>query len=78
MKTDCRAMFGAYAEASTYAIVTDDMTPMTHGCLSLGTSSNMQRLLMCLDLKIVRIVTCRTIEVVPMPDKLLMIANLCQ
>ena len=39
-KKDCKVQFGLYVEASTDAIVTNDMMSRTHGCIALGPSGN--------------------------------------
>ena len=47
---DCRATLGAYVQATTDEIVTNDNTPRTHGCIALGSSGNRQGSLKCFDL----------------------------
>ena len=37
---DCRADLGAYIQASTYKVVTNNNNPRTHGCIALGPSGN--------------------------------------
>ena len=39
-RTDCRTNFGAYVQVSTDAMVTNDQTPHTYGCISLGPVGN--------------------------------------
>jgi hypothetical protein len=39
-RKDCKALFGSYVEASTDAIVTNDMKSRTHSCIALGPSGN--------------------------------------
>ena len=39
---DYRSCVGAYVEASTYAIVTNDNTLRTHRCIAVGPSGNLQ------------------------------------
>ncbi len=49
-KIDLRAQFVSYVEASYDHEVTHDMGDQTHGCITLGASSNTQGLLKCFDL----------------------------
>ena len=49
-KKDCEALFGSYVEASTDAIVTNDMKSRTHSCISLRPSGNWQGSTKCFDL----------------------------
>ena len=39
-KKDCKALFGSYVEASTDAIVTNDMKSQTHSYIAFGPSGN--------------------------------------
>ena len=72
---DCRATFGAYVQATTEKIVTNNNTPRTHGCIALGTSGNMQGSLKCFDLKTGKVVTRRIIKQIPWLERTLKIAN---
>ena len=67
---DCKAKFLDLVEASTDAIVTNNMMTRTHQCLALGPSGNCQGSVVCLDLKTEKLVTRRTVKVVPMPDSI--------
>ena len=71
----CRALFGSYVEANTDADMTNDMTTRPHGCLSLGPSGNLQGSVKYFDLKIGKVVTRPTIKVLPMPNRVLKLAN---
>ena len=75
VKKDCRAPFGAYVEASIDANVTNTMKDRTHSCISLGTSGNLQGPLKCFDILTGKVVTRRTIKVLPMPDRFLKTLN---
>ena len=48
---DCKVQFFDLVEASTDAMVTNDMTPRTHLCLALGPSGNHQSSVVFFDLK---------------------------
>ena len=67
MKKDCKAVFGAYVEASTDADVTNTMADRTHSCLALGPSGNLQGSVKCFDLLTGKVVVRQTIKVFPMP-----------
>ena len=67
-KKDCKALFGSYVEASTDAIVTNDMKSRTHSCSALGPSGNWQGSTKCFDLSTRKVVTRRTVREFPMPD----------
>ena len=75
VKKDCRAPFGAYVEASINANVTNTMKDRTHSCLSLGPAGNFQDSLKCFDILTGKVVTRRTIKVLPMPDIFLKTLN---
>ena len=49
-KKDSRAPFGAYIEARTDAVVTNDMSPRTRGSLSLEPTGNLHGQLKCFNL----------------------------
>ena len=72
---DCRATLGAYVQATTDKIVTNDNTPCTHGCIVLGPSGNRQGSLKCFDLETGKVVTRRVIKQIPWPDGTIEIAN---
>ena len=50
-RTLIKVLFGAYVEASTDADITNDMKSITHPCISLGPSGNMQGSLKCFDIR---------------------------
>ena len=75
MKKDCRALFGAYIEASRDADITNTMAERTHSCISLGPSGNLQGSLKCFDLITGKVIVRRTIKVLPIPDRILKLAN---
>jgi len=64
----CRARFGAYVEASEDADVTNDMSPRKEPCICLGPSGNWQGSVKCFKIENAKVVTRRTIKVLPMPD----------
>ena len=72
---DCRVKFLALVEASTDAIITNDMIPRTHKCLALGPSGNLQGSVMCFDLDTGKVVTRRTIKEIPMPESVIKRVN---
>ena len=55
-KKDARVLFGAYIEASTDAIVTNNQTLCTHGCIALGPSGNLQGSVKCFVIKTGKVV----------------------
>ena len=71
---DCRADLGAYIQASTYKVVTNDNTPRNHGCIALGLSGNRQGSLKCFDLETGKLVARRISKQIPWPDRMLKIA----
>ena len=73
--TDCRAMFGAYVEASYDHIVTNTMSERRHACVCLGPSGNLQGSIKCLDLMTGKVVRRRTFDVLPYPDRVLKLVN---
>ena len=75
MKKDRKAVFGAYVEASTDADITNTMADRTHSFLALGPSGNLQGSVKCYDLLTGKVVVRRTIKVLPMPERLLRLAN---
>ena len=72
---DCRADLGAYIQASTDKVVTNDNTPRTHGCIALGPSRNRQGSLKCFDLETGKLVVRRIAKQIPWPDRMLKIAS---
>ena len=75
VKKDFRAPFGAYIEASVNANVTNIMKDRTHSCLSLGPAGNLQGSLKCCDILTIKVVTRRTIKVLPVLDRFLKTLN---
>ena len=75
MKKDCRALFGAYVEASRDADVTNTMAERTHSCISLGPSGNLQGSLKCFDLITGKVIVRRTFRTIPIPDRILKLVN---
>ena len=67
-KTDFKAEFGSYVEASTYAMVTNSPIPRRHDLIALGTSGNIQGSFNCFDLKTDSVVIRSILDVLPMPD----------
>ena len=51
------------------------MKDRTHSCLSLGPAGNLQGSLKCFDILTGKVVTRRTIKVLPMPDRFLKTPN---
>ena len=74
-KTYCKAEFGYYVEASTNTMLTSSQIPRRHDCIALGSSGNRQGLLTCFDLKTGSVVTRRTFDVLPMPDRIVKQVN---
>ena len=70
-KRHCRARFGAYVEASYDDDITNTLKDRTHSCIALGPTGNIQGSMKCFDLKTGRVVKCRTITVLPMPDRII-------
>ena len=70
-----QSSIGAYIEASTDAIVTNDMSPRTKGCLLLGLSGNLQGSLKFFDLETGKVVVRHSFKVLPMPNRLAKLAN---
>ena len=72
---DCRAVFGAHVEASKDANITNTMADWTHSCLALGLSGNLQGSIKCFDLIMCKVILCWTIKGLPMPERILKLAN---
>ena len=72
---DCRADLGAYIQASTDKVVTNDNTPRTHGNIALGPSRNRQGSLKCFNLETGKLVVRRIAKKIPWPDRMLKIAS---
>ena len=69
-KKDCKAGFGSCVEDSTEEMVTNIQIPRRRNCTALGPSVNRQGSLKCFDLKTGSVVTRRTFDVLPMPDRI--------
>jgi hypothetical protein len=67
----CKVQFGAYVEASFDDEITNTLKERTHSCISLGTSGNVQGSIKCLDLETGRVVKRRTVNVLPMPERVI-------
>ena len=74
-KKNCRAPFDVYIEASTNAIMTNDMSPRTRGSLSLGPAGNLQGFLKCFDLDKGRVVVRHSFRVLHMSDCMVKLAK---
>ena len=72
---DCNNDCGAYVEASTYAIITNENSERTHSCIALGPSCNRKGSVNFFDLKAGRVVVRRTVKQIPWTDRLLKVAN---
>ena len=68
---DCRAVIGAYVEATVDADVTNGQEARTHSCISLGPSGNIQDSLKCFDLETVKVTIRRIVAQMPFPNKML-------
>ena len=75
MKKDCRAVFGAYVEASKDADIKSTMTDQTHSCLALGPSGNLQGSDKCFDLLTCKVIVRWKIQVLLMPERIPKLAN---
>ena len=71
----CQFDVGAYIEASTDAIITNDNSDRTHPCIYLGPSGNRQGSHNCFSLDTGRVVVRRSAKQMPWPDRLLKVAN---
>ena len=71
---DCRADLGAFIQASTDKVVTNDNTPRTHGCIALGPLGNRQGSLKCFDLETGKLVVRRISKQIPWPDRVLILS----
>ena len=71
----CQFDVGAYIEASTDAIITNDNSDRTHPCIYLGPSGNRQGLHNCFPLDTGRVVVQRSPTQMPWQDRLLNVAN---
>ena len=71
----CRADLGAYIQASTDKLVTNDNTPQTHGCIALVSSGSRQGSLKCFDLETGKLFVQRIEKQIPWPDRMLKIAS---
>jgi hypothetical protein len=71
----CQFDVGAYVEASTDAITTNDISDKTHSCIYLGPSGNRQGSHNCFPLNTERVVVQRLEKQMPWPDRLFKTAN---
>ena len=69
------ADLGAYIQASTHKVVTNNNTPHTHGCIALGPSGNRQVLLKCFDIETGMFVVRRIAKQILWSDRMLKIAS---
>ena len=67
----CRSIFGAYIEASEYAVVTNNMKPRTHKRMILGPSGNIQGSTKCFDNLTGKVLKRGTVEELTMPAKVI-------
>eukprot|EP00804_Cyclotella_cryptica_P008709 CCRYP_018545-RA/>CCRYP_018545-RA protein AED:0.54 eAED:0.53 QI:0/0/0/1/0/0/3/0/279 len=74
-KKHCRVRFGAYVEASCDEMVTNTLRDRTEECIALGPTGNLQGSIACFNLNTGRVVSRRTITVLPMSDRI--IKRLC-
>ena len=75
MVKDCRAQFGSYIEPSKDADITNTTDERTHACLALGPSGNLQGSVKCFDLLTGKVIIRRTIKVLPIPGRIVKLAN---
>ena len=71
----CRADFGAYVQATTNKIVTNNNTPRTHDCIALGPPWNYQGSLKCFDPETGKCVLRRIIAQLPWPEIMIQWSN---
>ena len=71
----CQFDVGAYVEASTDAIITNDNSDRTRPCICLGPSGNRQGLYTCFSLDTGCVIVRRSAKQMPWLDRLLKIAN---
>ena len=67
----CRVRWGAYVEASQDPDITNTMTDRTAPCIALGPTGNIQGSINCYNLETKQVITRRTIQPLPMPDRVL-------
>ena len=72
---DCNVDCGEYVEASTYAIITNNNSKLTHSSTALVPYGNRQVSINCLDLKTGRVVVGITVKQIPWTDRLFKVAN---
>ena len=72
----CQFDVGAYVEASTDAIITNDISDRTHPCIYLGPSGNRQCSHNCFSLDIGCVLVQRSAKQMPWPDMLLKLQTL--
>ena len=75
LKKDCRVPFGSYVEASTDAVITNDMSDRTHACIALGPSGNLQGSIKCFDLLTGQVVRRRSFTPMPLAANVLKLVN---
>ncbi len=67
----CRVRWGAYVEASQDPDITNTMNDRTVPCIALGPTGNIQGSVSCYNLQTKQVVTRRTIQPLPMPDRVI-------
>ena len=71
----CTVDVGAYIEASTDTIITNGNNDITHACIALGPSGNIQGSINCFNLDTGRVVVHRTVKQMICLDRILSKAN---
>ena len=72
---DCNVDCGAYVEASTDAIITNNNIEQTHSCIALGISGNRQGSINCFELEPSRFLVQTTVKQIPWTDRILKVYN---
>ena len=67
-KRDCKAVVGAYMEASIDAEITNDNVERQQSCIYLGPSGNRQGSIKCFVIETGAVVVWRVFDVLPYPD----------
>ena len=70
-KRDCKAVVGAYVEASTDAEITNDNSERRQSCIYLGPAGNRQGSSKCFVIETGAVVVRRIFDVLPYPDAIL-------
>ena len=70
-KRDCKAVVGAYVEASTDAEITNDNAERRQSCIYLGPTGNCQVSRKCFVIETGAVVVRRIFDVLPYPDAIL-------